>query len=145
MSRFAASHLRPIGTWGGGLPGRTPSADNGTFERTFVFKVDGSKLTGETAGSFLGKSVINDGKVDGDNLSFTISVNFQGNDTKVSYNGKVSGNDIKMTSDFHSPERRKPAKSTLMCRAPNAVRQGQICIFWTLGDPIRPKNATVLR
>jgi hypothetical protein len=90
-----AATAEVAGTWKA-----TATTDNGTIERTFVFKVDGSKLTGETTSSFLGKSVINDGKADGDNLSFTIMVNFQGNDVKVNYTGKVSGNEIKMTAEF---------------------------------------------
>ena len=75
------------------------SAQGGAMERTFVFKVDGSKLTGETTSSMVGKSTINDGKIDGDSLSFTIMVNFQGNEMKVSYSGKVSGDAIKMAAD----------------------------------------------
>ena len=44
-----------------------------------------------------GKSTITDGKVDGDNLSFTIVVKFQDNEMKLNYKGKVSGNEIKFT------------------------------------------------
>ena len=49
------------GTWKG-----KAEAPNGTTERTFVFKVDGNKLTGETSSDMLGKSEIKDGKIDGD-------------------------------------------------------------------------------
>lgn len=77
----------------------TAEGPNGTMERTFVFKVDGTKLTGETTSSFLGKSVIEDGKVDGDNVSFTITAKFQDNEMKLAYKGKVSGNEIKFTVD----------------------------------------------
>lgn len=80
------------GTWKG-----TSQSQFGTNERTFVFKVDGNKLTGETSSERFGKSTIEDGKVDGDNLSFTITVNYEGNDAKVSYKGKVSGDTIKFT------------------------------------------------
>jgi len=48
------------------------------MERTFVFKQDGAKLTGETTSSMLGKSTIADGKVDGDTVVFTIAGNMQG-------------------------------------------------------------------
>jgi hypothetical protein len=54
----------------------TAEGPNGPLERTFVFKVDGNKLTGETTSQLLGKSIINDGKVDGDTLSFTITAKF---------------------------------------------------------------------
>ena len=80
------------GTWKA-----TAEGPNGTMERTFVFKADGAKLTGETTSSFLGKSVLENGKIEGDNLSFTITAKFQDNELKVSYKGSVSGNEIKLT------------------------------------------------
>ena len=60
-----------------------------TIERTFVFKVEGTKLTGETTSSMMGKSTITDGKVEGDNVTFNITVKFQDNETKLTYKGKV--------------------------------------------------------
>jgi hypothetical protein len=75
----------------------TAEGPNGPMERTFVFKVDGNKLTGETTSSIFGKSTILDGKVDGDNLSFTIVVKFQDNEMKLNYKGKVRGNEIRFT------------------------------------------------
>ncbi len=97
MAVFAltASAADVTGTWKG-----TAETPNGTIERTFVFKVDGTKLTGETSSEMLGKSVIEDGKVDGDNLEFTISVNFQGDDTKIHYKGTVSGDEIKFKAEI---------------------------------------------
>ena len=89
---FAALAADVNGTWKG--KAETP---NGTIERTFVFKVDGNKLTGETSSDMMGKSVIKDGKIEGDNLSFTINVNFQGNDLELHYKGKVAGDEIKFT------------------------------------------------
>ena len=72
-----------------------------TIERTFVFKVEGAKLTGETTSQMMGKSTINDGKVEGDNVTFTITGNIQGNELKLNYKGKISpdGKAIKFTSD----------------------------------------------
>jgi hypothetical protein len=43
----------------------------------------------------LGKSTIADGKIEGDDVSFTIMVKFQDNDVKLTYKGKVSGDAIK--------------------------------------------------
>lgn len=85
------------GTWKA-----TADGPQGSMERTFVFKVDGSKLTGETTSSMLGKSTIADGKVDGDNFSFTITANLQGTDLKINYTGKISGNEIKVKSEVAS-------------------------------------------
>lgn len=73
---------------------------NGTMERTFQFKVEGGKLTGETVSSVFGKSEIKEGKVDGDTLSFVIEVKFQDNDLRVSYTGKVvSGEEIHLKAE----------------------------------------------
>ena len=58
------------------------------IERTFNFKVDGSKLTGETESEMMGKATITDGKIEGDNVSFTINANFQGNEMKLRTRGK---------------------------------------------------------
>jgi hypothetical protein len=91
----AASAADISGNWKG-----TAEGPNGAIERGFVFKQDGTKLTGETTSQFLGKSVINDGKVEGDDISFSITANFNGNETKLVYKGKVSGDEIKLTSDF---------------------------------------------
>lgn len=92
---FSALGADIAGTWKA-----TAEGPNGTMERTFVFKVEGNTLTGETVSSFVGKSTIENGKVDGDNLSFTITVNFGGNEARVSYKGKVSGEEIRLTAEI---------------------------------------------
>ncbi|MBL8214390.1 MAG: hypothetical protein JNK87_26955 [Bryobacterales bacterium] len=76
----------------------TAEGPNGSMERTFDFKVDGEKLSGETLSSFAGKSTIANGKVSGDELTFTIVIEFQGEKMDVTYKGKVSGSAIKLTS-----------------------------------------------
>ena len=83
------------GTWKG-----TAEMQGNAIERTFVFKVDGNKLTGETTSEMMGTSAITDGRIDGDNISFTVAVKFQDNEMKLNYKGKVSGDTIKLTVDF---------------------------------------------
>ena len=83
------------GTWKG-----TAETPNGAVERTFVFKVDGDKLTGDTTSEMMGKSTIMDGKVDGDSLSFWIKGNFQGEEVKINYKGKVAGDQMKLTGEL---------------------------------------------
>lgn len=83
------------GKWKG-----TAEGPNGSIERTFNFKVDGNKLTGDTESQMMGKAEITDGKIDGDNISFTINANFQGNEMKLNYKGKVSGDTIKLSVEF---------------------------------------------
>jgi hypothetical protein len=92
---FAASAADISGNWKG-----TAEGPNGAIERTFTFKQDGAKLTGETNSQFTGKSTLADGKVEGDAISFSITANFGGNEMKIGYKGKVSGDTIKLTSDF---------------------------------------------
>jgi hypothetical protein len=83
------------GTWKA-----TSNGQNGPMERTFVFKVEGNKLTGETTSPTFGKSVLENGKVDGDKLSFTVTIKFQDNEMKVNYKGQVSGGELKLTGEI---------------------------------------------
>src|ERR1700692_3285641 len=97
LAVFALSALAAdvAGTWKAMAEG-----PNGSMERTFVFKVDGNKLTGETTSTMMGKSTITDGKVDGDNLSFTITGKIQDNEMKLNYKGKVTGDEIHFTAEM---------------------------------------------
>ncbi len=87
------------GTWKG-----TAETPNGTIERTFVLKVDGATLTGETSSEMLGTSKLKNGKVDGDTLTFSITASFQGNEMEINYTGKVSadGKEIKFKAEIPS-------------------------------------------
>ncbi len=77
----------------------TADMNGQSMERTFTFKVDGNKVTGETNSSFAGKSEITDGKIDGDTVTFTITVNFGDTPMKLNYKGKVNaaGTEIHFT------------------------------------------------
>src|SRR5499433_1760040 len=78
------------GKWTAQVPGRGGQ----TRETTFNFKADGSKLTGTVSG-MQGDNPISDGKVSGDEISFSVNVSFNGQDVKLLYKGKVSGDEIK--------------------------------------------------
>jgi hypothetical protein len=97
---FTASAADVSGTWKAAT--ETP---NGTFETTFKFKADGDKLTGTTSNQFMPEAQIADGKIDGDNLSFTVTANFQGNEFKLNYKGKVAGDEIKLTVEIPGRDR----------------------------------------
>jgi len=99
LSVFAISALAALaaditGTWKASAEG-----PNGAMERTFNFKQDGAKLTGETTSSMVGKSTITDGKVEGDTVTFTITAEFGGNEMKINYTGTIAGNEIKLKSE----------------------------------------------
>lgn len=78
----------------------TADGPNGTIERTFTFKVDGTKVTGETNSQFIGKSEIKDGKLDGETVAFSIKANFRGNEATIKYEGKATASSFKLTSTF---------------------------------------------
>ncbi len=80
------------GKWVAQVPGRGGQ----TRETTFNFKADGTKLTGTVSG-MQGDNPISDGKIDGDNISFTVVNSFNGNEVKLLYKGKVAGDEIKFT------------------------------------------------
>src|SRR4051794_40813072 len=91
LCAMTASAADVTGTWKANT--ETP---NGNFETTFVFKADGAKLDGTTSNQFSGETPISDGKIEGDNLSFTVAANFNGNEFKLNYKGKVAGDEIKL-------------------------------------------------
>jgi hypothetical protein len=88
------------GTWKSSV--ETP---NGTFESTYVFKVDGNKLTGTISMGQMGDVEISEGKVDGDSLSFVVVREFNGNEFKMTYKGKVTGDEMKLTMEFPNSDR----------------------------------------
>jgi hypothetical protein len=68
---------------------------NGTLEVNYTFKVEGDKLTGTWKTSF-GEAALEEGKVDGKKISYTISFN----DLKRRYTGElVSEKEIVIKSD----------------------------------------------
>lgn len=83
---------RPIdGTWKG-----TRETPNGTFEVTYTFKAEGKVLTGTWKTQF-GETTLQNGKIDGKNISYTISVN----DRTINYTGEiVSDDEIKLKNEM---------------------------------------------
>src|SRR5579862_5315560 len=77
------------GKWTAQVPGRGGQ----TREATFTFKVDGNVLTGSVS-SPRGDADISDGKIDGNQISFTQTLEFNGNTVKLLYKGIVSGDEI---------------------------------------------------
>jgi hypothetical protein len=88
-SAFAATDVS--GTWAGDMKG--PDGSNG-FHLSFTFKVDGAKLTGTVQGPQGDPIAITDGKVDGDKVSFNVSVNGM----VIVHEGTLAGDTIKLTS-----------------------------------------------
>jgi hypothetical protein len=87
------------GTW----KAEFTAPDGSARQNTFTFKQDGEKLTG-TVASAMGEAQIQDGKVTGEAVSFFVMRNFGGNDVKLSYAGKVAGNEIKFKVSFEGAD-----------------------------------------
>lgn len=73
--------------------------DGQTRTSLFTFKVEGDKLTG-TVSSPRGDAPIQEGKVSGDQISFVVVREFGGNEVRINYKGKISGDELKLTVDF---------------------------------------------
>jgi hypothetical protein len=99
MATFALAAIAAdiSGTWKG-----TAETTVGKVERTFVFQVNGNKLTGETTSNVFGKSTIADGD------AFTVTIRYQGNEGKARYKGKV-GDEINSASK--SPPQARPSNT----------------------------------
>ena len=78
---------------------------NGAMENTFTLKVDGEKLTGTVTMGQMGDGAISDGKVDGDNVSFAVVREFNGNQFRIDYKGKVAGDEMKITGTIAGMDR----------------------------------------
>lgn len=79
------------GTWTGSI---SAPDGNGSFELTFIFKQDGSTVTGTVAAQQGEPLAITNGKVDGDKISFSVSFN----NTTITHDGTVNGDEIKLTT-----------------------------------------------
>jgi hypothetical protein len=82
------------GKWTGSI-----STPGGDFPVGFAFKADGAKLTGTMQGMDGMDIAIKDGKVDGANISFNVTLDFGGMPFMLSYKGVVSADQIKFTGE----------------------------------------------
>ena len=106
----------------------TAEGPDGAMERTFIFKVDGNKVTGETTSSLLGKSTITDGKVDGDTVTFTITGNIQGTEMKLNYKGTIKGDEIVFQScRGRWPDHRMAREEAIAARITSRCRTSRRC------------------
>ena len=74
----------------------------GPQKYTFTLKQDGTNLTGKANSEINGEKRETDlrqGKVDGDTVAFVEMLNFQGNELRIAYSGKVSTDEMKLTRE----------------------------------------------
>jgi opacity protein-like surface antigen len=85
------------GKWIATVPG---GQGQGESSVTLIFKVDGNSVTGTLNNTQMpGEVAINEGKLDGDNISFSLMRKIGENEMKIVWKGKVSGNEIKFTRE----------------------------------------------
>src|SRR5262249_7691679 len=78
------------GKWTGTV--QTPMGD---LPVAFTFKADGATLTGSTTGFDGAEVPIQDGKIDGNTITFSVTFDFGGMPLMLSYKGIVSPEEIK--------------------------------------------------
>jgi hypothetical protein len=83
------------GKWTG-----TVASQNGPLNVAFTFKADGAKLTGTTTGLDGADVAIADGKVDGQNITFKVTLDFGGMPFVMNYKGVVAPTEIKLTAEI---------------------------------------------
>jgi len=80
------------GKWVAEMQGR----NGNTMKVTFNFKAEGATLTGTVSGRN-GDTPIENGKVDGDTISFEVTRQMGGNSFTMKYTGKVSDDKLDLT------------------------------------------------
>jgi hypothetical protein len=82
------------GKWFGNL-----STPDGDVAVSITLKADGTALTGTTTGPDGSEIKIANGKIDGNNLTFSVTFDFGGMPLMIDYKGVLAGNQIKFTLD----------------------------------------------
>jgi len=94
---FAATPARAAdvdGKWAGSV--ETPM---GAFPVAFTFKADGATLTGSQTGMDGAEMPIKNGKIDGDKISFVVTLDFGGMMFDLNYTGVVKPDELALTID----------------------------------------------
>ena len=87
-----ASAADVAGTWKGAF-----DFNGQSVPLTFNLKTSTDGLTGTVEGLPTTPTAVHDGKVDGDNITFWVNTDYQGETYKLVYKGKVSGDQIQFT------------------------------------------------
>ena len=95
LTLAARAAENPTGTWKWSF---TPPGGQAT-ETTLKLKVDGGKLSGTVARAGGNETAIEDAKLAGDEISFSVSRERNGQKTTTKYSGKISGDSIKGKSE----------------------------------------------
>ena len=83
------------GKWTG-----TIDTPNGAVAIAYTFKADGETLVGSTTGPDGTEYPIQDGKITGNKLSFSLTLDFGQGPVTFNYTGEVSPTEVKLHSSF---------------------------------------------
>jgi len=83
------------GTW-------TASFDTqvGKQEYTYTLKSEGATLTGTAKGNLIADSMLSDGKIDGNKISFVEKGTYQGMPLQFNYSGEIVGDEIRFKREL---------------------------------------------
>src|SRR4030095_15436854 len=117
----------------------------GVQKYTFTFKQDGTSVTGKANVDRDGEkreAELKEGKVEGDTITFVEPLKIQENELRITYTGKVSGNEIKFNrkvGDFGSSEATAKRDGAQTPAAPGQRGQGAPNGRRGFGGPIEVK------
>ena len=66
----------------------------------YTFKADGNTLAGTSLGGPDTEVPIKEGKIDGNNISFVVTVDFGGQEMKFNYKGVLKGDEIELSFEI---------------------------------------------
>ena len=96
------------GKWTAEVEGRNGQKRTQTFD----LKADGDKVTGTMVGMGGREMKLEDGKISGDTITFSVTMEFNGNTRKIDYTGKIVGDSINFKSGQGERAREFTAKRT---------------------------------
>jgi hypothetical protein len=85
----------------------TLESQMGSMEMNFAFKVDAEKITGTMSSEMMGEQQISEGVIKGDVVSFAVAMEGPMGAMKITYKGKVAGDEMKLTMQFGDREGRE--------------------------------------
>jgi len=110
------------------------ASPRGLQKYQFTFQTDGEKLTGKAVAEVNGQkreTELKEMAINGDTIAFTEILNFQGNELRIHYSGKISANEIEFTrevgnfgkSEFKAFRGEAPATGQAVAPAAGATNQ----------------------
>ncbi|MBZ2178176.1 MAG: hypothetical protein ACK58M_06470 [Acidobacteriota bacterium] len=92
FTALSAAGADPSGIWSGSMTGR----DGNQREVSFRFAADGPRLTGSMLGPTGNEIEISDGKVQGEEVTFKVVLNWNGRPAALLYRGRLTGGELRL-------------------------------------------------